>query len=112
MTGETGRQVFGSSVAECIDQAARLVARNPGAAQRLLVAHRPDRLGRCSGCGQHPPQWPCALVAVGVRARELSAHGPPMEVTLKVVISARGTVGHDAGDLGGTRPRRGGRATR
>ncbi|MBC8090490.1 MAG: hypothetical protein H7Y15_00785 [Pseudonocardia sp.] len=87
MSGEIGRQ---ASVSECSDQAARLVARNPGAAQRLLAAHPPDRRGRCSGCGHKPPQWPCALVAVAERARELLAGS--VEISLKVVMSAPGKV--------------------
>lgn len=45
-----------------------------GAWRRLLIAHRKDRLGRCTGCdlptgaGQ---RWPCSLHLIATRAGEL-----------------------------------------
>ena len=48
----------------------------PGVWRRLLDAHVPDRLGRCSACrtaGGSGALWPCSLHTVAVEARRL--HG-------------------------------------
>ncbi|MCX6463816.1 MAG: hypothetical protein NTW05_09505 [Pseudonocardiales bacterium] len=48
----------------------------PGVWRRLLDAHVPDRLGRCSACrtaGGSGALWPCSLHRVAVEARRL--HG-------------------------------------
>lgn len=56
---------------DCIEEAARFVACQPGGAVRLLDAHVPDDSGRCRGCRQHTrptPPWPCVLVVIARRA--------------------------------------------
>lgn len=52
------------------------LAAMPGVWRRLLDAHVPDRLGRCSACrtsGGSGALWPCTLHNVAVEARRL--HG-------------------------------------
>lgn len=56
----------------CIAEAAKLVRGNEGAADRLLTRHRPGRDGRCAGCGRSMQQWPCVLVAIAHRSRDLA----------------------------------------
>ena len=51
-----------------IAEAARLVAGDSGAAQRMLTAHVAGPDGRCRGCGQRPVSWPCVLVAIARQA--------------------------------------------
>ena len=61
----------------CIGQAARLVMANSGAAERLLLAHRPTTSGHCAGCGQALIRWPCPLVTIARAAQDLlAAEGP------------------------------------
>lgn len=55
----------------CISEAALLLARNDGAAERLLTTHRPMPDGRCGGCGTSPSRWPCVLVVIAEEARDL-----------------------------------------
>jgi hypothetical protein len=43
----------------CIEAAARFLAFEPGAAERLLVTHRRCDDGRCAACGMRSGQWPC-----------------------------------------------------
>ncbi|MGH3613634.1 MAG: hypothetical protein ACRDRK_13795 [Pseudonocardia sp.] len=60
----------------CIAEAALLLARDHGAADRLLAAHRPLPDGRCAGCGRSPSRWPCVLVVIAEQARTLTTAGP------------------------------------
>ena len=46
----------------------------PGVWRRLLVAHVPDRLGRCSACrtaGGPGARWPCSLYDIAAEAKRL-----------------------------------------
>ena len=46
----------------------------PGVWRRLLVAHVPDRLGRCRGCRSDTGsgvRWPCSLSRIAEQARRL-----------------------------------------
>ena len=55
---------------------AEQLAGMPGVWRRLLDAHVPDRLGRCTACrtaGGAGALWPCSLHAVATEARRL--HG-------------------------------------
>ncbi|MBC8093328.1 MAG: hypothetical protein H7Y15_15585 [Pseudonocardia sp.] len=48
----------------------------PGVWRRLLAAHVPDRLGRCSACrtsGGSGARWPCSLHDIAAEAERL--HG-------------------------------------
>lgn len=58
-------------VTACINEAARLIRSETGAADRLLAHHRAGHDGRCSGCGRSVERWPCVLVAIAHRAQEL-----------------------------------------
>lgn len=64
-----------AAVADCIEEAARFVGGQTGGVDRLLTAHRCRSDGSCGGCGHRPTRWPCSLVAIAERARELAA-GP------------------------------------
>ncbi|OZM79826.1 hypothetical protein CFP66_22630 [Pseudonocardia sp. MH-G8] len=64
---------FGPREHGCITEAALLLARNDGAAERLLTAHRPTPDGRCTGCGGSPSRWPCVLVVIAEEARNLTS---------------------------------------
>jgi hypothetical protein len=53
---------------------AGVMADMPGVWRRLLAAHVPDRLGRCSGCRSDTgsgERWPCSLHRIAVEARRL-----------------------------------------
>lgn len=46
----------------------------PGVWRRLLAAHVPDRLGRCSACrtsGGSGARWPCSLHDIASEAKRL-----------------------------------------
>ena len=60
--------------AACIIEAARLVAADVGAAERLLSTHHPTPDGRCHGCRSHLIHWPCVLVVIARQAQELRVH--------------------------------------
>lgn len=57
----------------CIAEAARLIMRNLGEAERLLTVHRPSADGRCTGCGLSMTKWPCVFVAIARMAQDLVA---------------------------------------
>jgi hypothetical protein len=53
---------------------ADVMADMPGVWRRLLVAHVPDRLGRCRGCRSDTgsgERWPCSLYRIANEARRL-----------------------------------------
>jgi hypothetical protein len=53
---------------------ADVMAGMPGVWRRLLVAHVPDRLGRCRGCrsdGGSGERWPCSLHRIAKEAQRL-----------------------------------------
>jgi hypothetical protein len=60
-----------SQAERCIAEAAKLVNNDPGAAERLLVAHGPRPDGRCTGCGRSLTRWPCVVVMIARAAQEL-----------------------------------------
>ncbi len=63
--------------ADCIDVAAQLLAREPGAVARALSSHARSSNGRCGGCRTRPVPWPCSTAAIALTARELlSGRGP------------------------------------
>jgi hypothetical protein len=57
----------------CIMEAARLIMRNRGEAERLLMVHRPSSDGRCTGCGLSMTRWPCVFVAIARTAQAIVA---------------------------------------
>lgn len=56
---------------QAIEEAAKLLARQPGASKRALAVHhrRPD--GRCNGCYTTLVWWPCVLAAIALRTEEI-----------------------------------------
>ena len=53
---------------------ADVMAGMPGVWRRLLLAHVPDRLGRCRGCRSNTGSgelWPCSLHRIATEARQL-----------------------------------------
>jgi hypothetical protein len=53
---------------------ADVMAGMPGVWRRLLLAHVPDRLGRCRGCRSDTgsgERWPCSLHRIATEARQL-----------------------------------------
>ena len=53
---------------------ADVMAGMPGVWRRLLIAHVPDRLGRCRGCRSNTGSgelWPCSLHRIATEARQL-----------------------------------------
>ena len=53
---------------------ADVMAGMPGVWRRLLLAHVPDRLGRCRGCRSNTGSgevWPCSLHRIATQARQL-----------------------------------------
>jgi hypothetical protein len=69
----------GAEADSCIVEAARLIMRNSGEAERLLAVHRPSVDGRCAGCGHSIARWPCALVAIA-RTAQLLVAGRPVKL--------------------------------
>ena len=64
-----------SGVAGCIDAAARFLAAQPGAVERMLSIHRPRGDGRCSAC-RPLVHWPCTMASIArVAATRLAARG-------------------------------------
>ena len=65
-----------SGVAGCIDAAARFLAAQPGAVERMLNIHRPRGDGRCSAC-LPLVHWPCTMANIArvAAARRHSVHG-------------------------------------
>ncbi|TQM14787.1 hypothetical protein FB558_1563 [Pseudonocardia kunmingensis] len=65
-----------SGVAGCIDAAARFLAAQPGAVERMLSMHRPRGDGRCSAC-RPLVHWPCTManIARAAAARSHPVHG-------------------------------------
>jgi len=59
------------NVQDCIDVAASFMAANPGAAQRVLGAHRRQDDGWCSGCICRPVRWPCSSARIALLAARL-----------------------------------------
>ncbi|MCY7344035.1 MAG: hypothetical protein LH603_19910 [Pseudonocardia sp.] len=55
----------------CIDEAAILVATQPGAAARLRARHRSRGDGCCTGCGPTLVPWPCVHITIADRADHL-----------------------------------------
>lgn len=54
-----------SVTTDVLDEAALLVAGQPGAAQRIRSRHRRRMDTSCSGCGDHVRTgWPCVLIAI------------------------------------------------
>lgn len=58
-----------------LDEAVLFIARQPGGADRLLNAHRPDQRNRCRACtapGTGVPQapWPCPMTVLATAARQ------------------------------------------
>lgn len=64
-----------AAAAECIEVAARFLAAQPGAADRVLAAHRRAPDGRCTGCGSRRVRWPCSTAVIARRA--LGTTAPP-----------------------------------
>ncbi len=53
---------------------AQVMAGMPGVWRRLLNAHVPDRLGRCTACrtaSGSGERWPCSLHQIAVEAQRL-----------------------------------------
>jgi hypothetical protein len=53
---------------------AEVMAEMPGVWRRLLVAHVPDRFGRCSACRTATgsgERWPCSLHRIATQARRV-----------------------------------------
>ena len=53
---------------------ADLMAEMPEVWRRLIEAHVPDRLGRCSGCRSDTgsgERWPCSLHRIATQARRV-----------------------------------------
>lgn len=55
----------------CIEEAAILVARDAGAAERLRDGHRQRSDGFCTGCGVAQVRWPCVHVVIAEQAARL-----------------------------------------
>ena len=72
---ETDAQGAGADEAEGSSLSmAAVMADMPGVWRRLLVAHVPDRLGRCCGCRSDTgsgKRWPCSLYRIATEARGL-----------------------------------------
>jgi hypothetical protein len=71
----------GAEADSCIVEAARLIMRNSGEADRLLAVHRPSVDGRCAGCGHSIARWPCALVAIARTAQLLARSSSSNDAT-------------------------------
>jgi hypothetical protein len=76
--GETDAQADGDDAAYGAEAAAvpmaAVIADMPGVWRRLLAAHVPDRLGRCSGCRSATgsgERWPCSLHRIATDAQRL-----------------------------------------
>jgi hypothetical protein len=53
---------------------AEVMAEMPGVWRRLLIAHVPDRFGRCSACRTATGSgetWPCSLHRIATQARRV-----------------------------------------
>lgn len=62
-----------SEGSSAIEAAAKFVAGEDGAAARLLSQHTRNDHGDCAGCGGYRPvRWPCVLVHIAERAREIN----------------------------------------
>lgn len=75
MTGDN--QTGGAAAAGCIAEAARFLAAQPGAVERVFRAHRPAPDGRCRACGPTAPAWPCVIVTIARHARATATPGQP-----------------------------------
>jgi hypothetical protein len=57
-----------------LDAMADVMASMPEVWRRLLAAHGPDRLGRCTGCrtaNGSGERWPCSLHRIATDAQRL-----------------------------------------
>jgi hypothetical protein len=73
--GETDAQAGGDDAVDATTvPMAAVIADMPGVWRRLLAAHVPDRLGRCSGCRSATgsgERWPCSLHRIAADAQRL-----------------------------------------
>lgn len=58
-------------VTGCIEAAATYLAAQPAAVQRAMATHTRGPTGRCVGCGNTSPRWPCAIAVSALRALDL-----------------------------------------
>ncbi len=69
-----------SPATTCIDEAAILVAAQPGGADRLRARHRRRANGLCTGCGSAHVRWPCVQVIIADRADQVEVRNTePMD---------------------------------
>ena len=71
---EQARPVEATGNGATVGPMADVMAGMPEVWRRLLAAHIPDRLGRCSGCRSASgpgERWPCSLHRIASDARRL-----------------------------------------
>lgn len=63
------------AIGSCVEVAARFLADQPGAVDRVLAEHRNASDGHCLGCRAKPVRWPCFIVTIAQAACELASVG-------------------------------------